>query len=123
MSFLFFMSALFLILLSAGGFIVYIVKQQKKVYLWSYRILIVGFICYTIFWIHQYYTMGVTPILTHKAAISFFAWTIIGAYLIFHLKFKLMVLGSFIAPLSACLMIISSTIPELEIGEGIYFIK
>jgi cytochrome c-type biogenesis protein CcsB len=51
-----------------------------------------------------------------KGALSFFAWAIIGAYLIFHLKFRLMVLGSFIAPLAACLMIISSSIPGVDVS-------
>ena len=108
---LIFKLSLFLILLAAGGFIVYMVKQQKAVYTWSYRILLAGFVFHTLYLGHQYYALGVQPVIGMKAALSFFAWTIIGAYLIFHLKFKLMILGSFIAPLAACLMIISITIP------------
>jgi cytochrome c-type biogenesis protein CcsB len=112
---LIFKLALFLILLAAGGFIVYMVKQQKGIYVWSYRILLAGFVFHTLYLGHQYYTLGVQPVIGMKAALSFFAWTIIGAYLIFHLKFKLMILGSFIAPLAACLMIISATIPGGEV--------
>ena len=91
-------------------------EQEKQVYQWSYRILLTGFIFHTLFWVHQYYTLGVTPIISIRAAFSFFAWTIIGAYLLFHLKFKLMILGSFIAPFAACLMILSSTMPGLEVA-------
>jgi len=112
---LIFKLSLFLILLAAGGFIVYMVKQQKAVYTWSYRILLAGFVFHTLYLGHQYYTLGVQPVIGVKAALCFFAWTIIGAYLIFHLKFKLMILGSFIAPLAACLMIISITIPGGEV--------
>ena len=112
---LIFKLALFLILLAAGGFIVYMVKQQKGIYVWSYRILLAGFVFHTLYLGHQYYTLGVQPVIGMKAALSFFAWTIIGAYLIFHLKFKLMILGSFITPLAACLMIISATIPGSEV--------
>jgi cytochrome c-type biogenesis protein CcsB len=115
MAFLLFKLALFLILLAAGGFIVYIIKQQKTVFTWSYRILVAGFVCHTFFLAHQYYTLGTAPVLSLKSALSFFSWTIIGAYLIFQLRFKLMVLGSFIAPLAAFLMIISSTIPGMEV--------
>ena len=107
--------ALFLILLAACGFIVYLVKQEKVVYTWSYRILLLGFILHTIHLGYEYYELGVQPVIGIKAALSFFSWAIIGAYLIFHLKFKLMILGSFIAPLAACLMIISSTIPGGEV--------
>jgi cytochrome c-type biogenesis protein CcsB len=107
--------ALVLILLATGGFIVYIIKQNKSVYKWAYRLLFAGFICHTLFIAQQYYILGVAPVLTMKEALSFFAWTIVGVYLVFHLKFRLMVLGSFIAPLAACLMIISSTIPGADV--------
>lgn len=116
MSTLLFRLALVLILLATAGFIVYIVKQRKSVYGWSYKILVAGFFFHTLFIAHQYYVLGVAPVITLKAALSFFSWTIIGVYLVFHLKFRLMVLGSFIAPLAACLLIISSTIPGGEVS-------
>ena len=46
--------ALFLILLSAGGFIVYIIKQQKGVFRWSYRILFAGFVFQTLFLLFRF---------------------------------------------------------------------
>jgi len=115
MAFLLFKLALFLILLATGGFVVYIIKQQKNIYRWSYRILLAGFLCHTLFLGQQYYVLGTAPVLSLKSALSFFSWTIIGAYLILQLRFKLMVLGSFIAPLAAFLMIVSSTIPGMEV--------
>ncbi len=116
MGFMLFQSALVLILLSTAGFVVYIIKQGKWVYTWSYRLLLLGFASHTLFIVYEYYCLGAAPVLTLKASLSFFAWTIIGAYLVFHIKFKLMVLGSFIAPLAACLMIISSAIPGVAVN-------
>ena len=115
MALLMFRLALFLILLATGGFIVYIVKQQKIIFKWSYRILLTGFVFHTLYLAHEYYALGTAPVLGLKSALSFFSWTIIGVYLVFQLRFKLMVLGSFIAPLAAFLMIISSTIPGMEV--------
>ena len=115
MELLLFKSALFFILLSTAGFVIYVIKQKKPFYLWSYRGLLLGFVFLTLFIAYEYYALGAAPVLTLKAALSFFAWTIIGAYLIFHIKFKLMVLGSFIAPLAACLMIVSSAMPGVEV--------
>ncbi len=115
MALLLFKSALFFVLLATGGFIVYLVRQQKPVYRWSYRILLAGFICHTLFFAQQYYTLGVAPVLNMKSALSLFSWSIIGAYLVLQLRFKLMVLGSFIAPFAAFLMLISSTIPGMEV--------
>jgi len=107
--------ALVLILLATAGLTVFIVSQNKVAYRWSYWVLLAGFVCLTLQIFYQYSAIGVAPVLTLKSALSFFAWTILGVYLLFHLKFKLMVLGSFIAPLAACLLIISSAIPETEV--------
>ncbi len=115
MALLLFKLALFFVLLAAGGFIVYLVRQQKPVYRWSYRILLAGFVCHSLFFAQQYHTLGVAPVLNMKSALSFFSWSIIGAYLVLQLRFKLMVLGSFIAPFAAFLMLISSTIPGMEV--------
>lgn len=109
--------ALILVLLATGGMIVFIVRQRKSVFKWSYRILFAGFAVHTMFLVHQYIAMGTAPVLSLKSALGFFAWTITGAYLLFQLRFRLMVLGSFIAPLAAVLMILSATIPGTETVE------
>ena len=103
--------ALILILLATAAFIVYLVRQKKSTYHWAYRLLLAGFAFLTLFIGYEYYALGVAPVLTLKSSLSFFAWTILLVYLLFHLKFRLMVLGSFVAPLAACLLILSSTLP------------
>ena len=108
-------TALLLVLLAAGGFVVYLIRQQKPVYRWSNRVLLAGFAFLTLSLAHTYYTVGAPPVLSLKEALSFFAWTTLGAYLIFHLRFRLMVLGSFLAPLAAVLMILSWSLPAGEV--------
>ncbi|MBN2417795.1 MAG: c-type cytochrome biogenesis protein CcsB [Deltaproteobacteria bacterium] len=105
--------ALFLILLSTGGFIVYIIRQDKSVFRCSYWVMFAGFIFQTIFLVHQYVALGTVPVVTLKLSLAFFAWSVIGVYLLFQIKFRLMVLGSFVAPLAAFLIILSSAIPAL----------
>jgi cytochrome c-type biogenesis protein CcsB len=106
--------ALVLILLATAAFIVYLVRQKKTTYHWAYRLLLAGFAFLTLFVAYEYYALGVAPVLTLKSSLSFFAWAILLVYLLFHLKFRLMVLGSFVAPLAACLLILSSTLPGGE---------
>ncbi|MBN1627846.1 MAG: c-type cytochrome biogenesis protein CcsB [Deltaproteobacteria bacterium] len=113
---IFFMIALFLILLSTGGFIVFIIKQKERIFFLSYIALCAGFILQSISLVLSYYDLGVAPVISLKSSLSFFAWCIIGVYLVFHARFRLMVLGSFAAPLAAVLMIISSVIPGAEAG-------
>ncbi|MBN2032185.1 MAG: c-type cytochrome biogenesis protein CcsB [Deltaproteobacteria bacterium] len=107
--------ALVFIFLATAGLIIYIINQKKTVYLWSYRLLVAGFSCLSLQIGCNYYELGVAPVLTFKSSLSFFAWTILGAYLVFQLKFRLMVLGSFIAPLVACLLIMSTAISGAEV--------
>lgn len=102
--------ALVLTLLATAAFIVYLVGQKKSIYRWAYRLLLAGFVFLTLFIAQEYHALGVAPVLTLKASLSFFAWTILLVYLLFHLKFRLMVLGSFVAPVAACLLILSSTL-------------
>jgi len=106
--------ALFFDLLATGGYIVYLIKQDKWVSKYSYWILFVGFIFHTVFLSRQYYILGTAPVLDLKSALSFFSWCIVCVFLIFHLKFRIMVLGSFVAPFAAFLMIVSSAMPWLE---------
>ena len=115
MAILFFNSALVLELIAAGGFLVYLIKQQKWVFRWSYWILVSGFIFHSAFLTARYYYLGTTPVLGLKSALSFFSWSIIAVYLIFQIRTRLMVLGSFVAPFSAFLMIISSAMPWMEV--------
>lgn len=115
MAFFLYGFALVLILLATAAFIVYLVRQKKSTYHWAYRLLLAGFAFLTLFVGYEYDTLGVAPVLTLKFSLRFFAWTILLVYLLFHLKFRLMVLGSFVAPLAACLLILSSALPTAEV--------
>jgi cytochrome c-type biogenesis protein CcsB len=106
-----FFLALIFDLLATGGYIVYLIKQEKWISKASCLILLAGFIFHTIFLCVQYAALGTAPVLDLKSAFSFFSWCIVLVFLVFHLKFRIMVLGSFVAPFAAFLMIISSAIP------------
>jgi ABC-type uncharacterized transport system permease subunit len=93
-------------LIATGGFIVYIVKQQRWIFRCSYWILTAGFVFHTVFLVTRYYALGTAPVLDLRSALSFFSWSIILIYLIFQIRFRLMILGSFVAPLAVILMLI-----------------
>ena len=114
MTYLWFNLALIFELVATGGLIVYIIKQKKGVFRWSYWILVAGFICHSVFIGCRYYLLGTVPVLDLRSALAFFSWTIIFAYLVFQLKFRLMVLGSFVVPFATFLMIMSSTLTWIE---------
>jgi cytochrome c-type biogenesis protein CcsB len=111
---IFFTIALFLVLLSTGGFIVFLIKQNEKIFRLSFMTLSAAFIFCTLFLSIRYYTLGVAPVTSLKSSLSFFAWCIIAVYIVFHLRFRIMILGSFTAPLAALLMMVSAVIPGVE---------
>ncbi len=121
MTFLWFNLALVFELLATGGFVVYLIKQDKWVYRCAFWILVAGFVCHTIMLGCQYYSLGAVPVLGFRSALSFFSWSIICAYLVFQIKFRLRVLGSFIAPFAAFLMIVSASMPWVEGPVGQQF--
>ena len=96
---------------ATGGFLYFILKRNKKAGLWSHRFLLLGFALHTFSLALGYYQLGAVPALNFKSSLAFFSWAIVAAYIIFMVKFGIMVLGSFVIPLSVILMILSSTIP------------
>lgn len=111
MDIVFFRLTLIVYLVATAGFLYFILKREKKVGLWSHRILLLGFAIHTISLVIGYYQLGAVPALSFKSSLAFFSWAIVAAYIIFQAKFRIMVLGSFVIPLSVILIILSSTIP------------
>jgi len=111
MELVWFKFAIFLYILASAGFIVYIIKQEKLIFKIALSFLASGFIFHTVFLCYGYYILKTAPVLDLGSSLSFFSWTIILVYLIFFMKFKLMVLGSFVAPFSTFLMLISCVFP------------
>lgn len=116
MTSLWFSLALGFYLMAAGGFTLFIIRQQKWAFRCSYWILVGGFLFHTLFLVYGYYQLGTAPVLDLRSALSFFAWCLAGVYLVIQARFQLMVLGSFVAPLTAFLMIISSAMPSWAAG-------
>ncbi|SPD76087.1 Cytochrome c-type biogenesis protein CcsB [uncultured Desulfobacterium sp.] len=121
MTAIWFNMALVFELLAGVGFIFYLIKQQKALFRYSSWALLGGFIFHTIFLWDSYMATGAIPVLEFRSALSFFSWSIILAYLVFHVKFRLRVLASFITPFAAFLMIISSALPNTNGPVGNQF--
>jgi cytochrome c-type biogenesis protein CcsB len=111
MAIFFVKGALSLYLLGTLGYLVFIIFQNKNMARISYGLLLVGFISHTVaigLWTVQ---TGYLPVYNLRESLSFFAWAIIGVYLIIQIRFNILVLGSFLSPLAAVTMISSSFIP------------
>ncbi len=111
MTLFFFQAALVLYLLGTVGYIAYITSQNKKFARAAYGILWAGFAAHSLAIALVYFQTGVFPVRNLRESLSFFAWAVMGAYLVIQLRFNIRVLGSFLSPLAAIMMISSSFLP------------
>jgi cytochrome c-type biogenesis protein CcsB len=84
-------------------------EQAGKIARW---LLWGGFALHCVVLVVRYLQAGHTPVTNLHESLSFFAWTIIGIYLLFDLRYRLTVLGAFVCPLALVLMIIGSAVPK-----------
>jgi cytochrome c-type biogenesis protein CcsB len=111
MALFFFKCALGLYLLGTLGYIFFIIFQKRSMARVAYALLLLGFLAHTLsigLWFGQ---SGRLPVQNLAESLSFFAWAIIGVYLIIQIRFDILVLGSFLSPLAAVMMISSSFLP------------
>jgi cytochrome c-type biogenesis protein CcsB len=59
----------------------------------------------------RYLAAGYTPVTNLHESLSFFAWSIVGIFLLFDLRYRLAVLGAFLSPLALLLMLFGSAMP------------
>jgi len=103
--------SIFFYIIASAGFVVYTIKQKRQIFHIALFFLIMGFLFHSIFLGYGYYVLGTAPVLDFRSSISFFSWSMILVYLVFFVKFRLMILGAFVAPFSTFLMLISSILP------------
>jgi cytochrome c-type biogenesis protein CcsB len=106
-----FKCALGFYLLGTVGYLLFIIFQKKPVARLSYFVLGIGFLVHTVAlgsWVLQTRSF---PVQSIGESLSFFAWAVMGVFLVFEIRFGILVLGSFLSPLASILMISSSFFP------------
>ena len=83
---------------------------------WAYRTasisLLVGFVLHTGSFTSRISSVGFPPVTNMHDAMSFMAWAVIGIYLLVLLRYKIRVIGAFIAPLAMVLMLSAYSLPK-----------
>jgi cytochrome c-type biogenesis protein CcsB len=98
-------------------YLIDVISRHSKVGSFPRWTLLAGFILHCLTLLVRYLAMGITPVTTLHESLSFFAWTVVGAYLLFDLRYRLAVLGAFVCPLALILMIFGSTAP-IQVQEA-----
>ncbi|MFH1138053.1 MAG: c-type cytochrome biogenesis protein CcsB [Pseudomonadota bacterium] len=105
------LSALFYFL-GAAGFAVFLVRQNKKAASGALYMFAAGFLIQSLALAAATIEQGQLPVLNLGQALTFFGWSLAGAYLLLNWKFKLPVLGAFSALPAAGLTLLGAFSPD-----------
>ena len=101
-----------LYLIGTIAYVIYLFFPKK----WAYRsasiTILAGFILHTGSFTSRIKTAGFPPGTNLHDAMSFMAWIITGLYLLVLLRYKIRVIGAFIAPLALILMLSAYSLPQ-----------
>jgi len=75
-------------------------------------VLVTGFTVHCATLMARWLATGLTPAASLYEALSFFAWALVGTYLLFDLRYRIAVLGAFVCPLALVLMIGGTAAPK-----------
>jgi len=89
-------------------YLVDVIARRKQAGQYGRWILIGGFVLHCVTLVSRFVATGHTPVVNVHESISFFAWTVVGIFLLFDLKYRLTILGAFSCPLALGLMIIGA---------------
>jgi cytochrome c-type biogenesis protein CcsB len=97
-------------LLATGSFILYLVFSRDFFSRLSPLLILAGFLTHTVAFTYNC-IYGSYPTLTElRDAISFYSWIMVGIYLLVQLKYRLTILGCFIAPLAFIMSLAAFTL-------------
>jgi cytochrome c-type biogenesis protein CcsB len=112
MNVIFFQITLLFYVCATIAYLIYLVSFHRKV-AWVGRMLLsVGFIVHCLTFFLRYIEAGHTPVVNLHESLSFFAWLVVGLYLLLRFRYKVEVLGAFISPLALLLVIWAATLPK-----------
>jgi len=108
----FFKLTVALYLLGTFKYLLFIILLRELLARIAYVSLSAGFVLHTLAFIVRWIEGGHTPVTNLHESLSFFAWAIIGVYLVFYWRYRIKVLGPFISTLVLILMISAMALPK-----------
>jgi cytochrome c-type biogenesis protein CcsB len=93
-------------------YMVYLAKPSEMLGKLAKRLITGGFAAHILFTLLRYIEAGHTPITNLHESLSFFSMAVVGVFIFFERRFKIIVLGSFVTPVALILMAVSSLFPS-----------
>jgi cytochrome c-type biogenesis protein CcsB len=108
----FFKLASLLYSLGTLAYLLYILFLKEPLSRLASVFISIGFAAHSLALVARYVEAGYTPVTNLHESLSFFAWMIIGVLLIARVKYKIKVLGAFLAPIGLTLMLFALALPK-----------
>jgi cytochrome c-type biogenesis protein CcsB len=107
-----FQATLILYLCGTIAYLIYLIFTHERA-AWAGRYLLgLGFISHCLTFILRFIEAGHTPVVNLHESLSFFAWIIIGFFLLMRSQYKVETLGAFVSPLALLLIIWAAALPK-----------
>ena len=90
-------------------YLIGVISRREKFRQNAIWILVGGFALHCITIGFRWHSTKALPIASLHESLSFFAWALVGIYLLFYLRYRTVMLGAFVPPLALSLMIIGTT--------------
>ena len=103
-----FVLALSAYLTGSFGYLGYLIFHQEVYHKVGHWFFILGLGVHTFFLLSGFMASGMMPVENLRATLCFAAWAIAVIYVGFNIRYRLMILGAFIAPLVCAVMVLSS---------------
>lgn len=108
-------------ILSAVGYVVYLVGQNSFWNRTGFYLLIAGCLLHTGTLGYASILAGHLPVHTLRETLSMVSWAIAALYLVFQTRYHLKILGAFASPLAAIVMSISIQLPMKSVQAPVVF--
>ncbi|MBW2146103.1 MAG: c-type cytochrome biogenesis protein CcsB [Deltaproteobacteria bacterium] len=112
MHLIFFQFTFVLYLLGVGLATTYIFLPRDAVGKAGVWVLGAGFVVHTVTLVTRTQAAGHTPVVNLHESLSFFAWAVMAAYMVFHRRYHAPILGAFVSPLVLILILYASACPQ-----------
>jgi len=93
-------------------YLVGVITRREPLGKFAKWVLVTGFAVHCTTLVARWLATGLTPAASLYEALSFFAWALVGTYLLFDLRYRIAVLGAFVCPLALVLMIGGTAAPK-----------
>lgn len=109
---LFFVLAILCYLFSSAGYFAFLFLQRNLLQKIAFGLLSAGFACQSVVLVWMAVATGHMPVNNLHETLSVVAWTLSGAFLLLHIRLPVKVLGLYVAPLAAFMLLVAVQFPR-----------